>query len=167
MLNTHFQKAAAAVKTLNSKASGMYGHLVMFAVENKSLTHEQLKDLFKAQEKLASSQLKVEMGKNSTYKVAKGKIIKAVELGIALVDANGKPVGKTDLEGKIKDAEAALAGPVTPKAEPTAFDKLQMAVAVASEQAKLIDEKDCAIAAGLVSTLYKVLADRIPQPMAA
>lgn len=167
MLNEHYKKAAQAVKTMNKSGNSMFGALLAFAHSHKGDGFEALKAQFKAQEKLASDEMKVEMGKNSTYKVAKGKLIKAVELGIPLVDADGKALGKTDLEGKIKEIEDALAGPATPKAEPTPFDLFQAAMKAASEASDKVDAKDAPIMAGMALTLLKKLEARIVQPLAA
>jgi len=166
MLNEHYKKAATAVRTMNKSGNTMFGALLRFAHEHRTNGVDALRDHFKAQEKLALSEMKAEMTKNSTYKVAKGKLLKAVELGIELVDANGEAIGKTALEGKIKEAETA-ATPAAPKVPATPFDLFSAAIKAASEAADKVEAKDCAIAAGLVSTLYKKLADRIPERAAA
>lgn len=165
-MNEHYKKAAASVKTMNKSGTSMFGALLRFAHDFRTNGAESLKEQFKAHEKLATAEMKVEMTKNSTYKVAKGKLVKAVELGIELVDAEGKAIGKTDLESKIKDAEGAPA-PAKPAAEATDFDKFSQALALASELSDKVKTDDTPIAAGLVSTLYKKLADRMPVAAAA
>jgi hypothetical protein len=167
MLNTHFEQAAKAVKSLNTKTNGMYGHLLAFAHEHRTNGADALRDHFKAQEKLATLHVKVEMGKNSTYKVAKGKLIKAVELGIALVDADGKPIGKTALEEAIKGVEGASAEAEDKKAPATPFDQFTLALATASDAAKSIPDTDIAMAAGQVQVLLEALVKRIPVAKAA
>jgi hypothetical protein len=159
MLNEHYSKAITAVKTMNKSGTSVFGALLTFAHEHRLNGTDALKAHFKAQEKLASSEKKVEMTKNSTYKVAKGKLVKAVELGIDLMP-DGKALGKTALEDMIADLE----GPKVPKSD---FDKFSDALNTAAKHADKVADADIAIAAGLVSTLYAKLAARIPSAKAA
>jgi hypothetical protein len=163
MLNEHYSKAITAVKTMNKSGTSVFGALLTFAHEHRLNGTDALKAHFKAQEKLASSEKKVEMTKNSTYKVAKGKLVKAVDLGIDLMP-DGKPMGKTALEEKIAEVEDALGGGTPAK---TDFDKFSAALNTASKHADKVSDADVAIAAGLVSTLYAKLAARIPSAKAA
>lgn len=160
MLNENFKKVATIVRGLEKKGKGVFGALQTFVIEAGSNGVEALKDALKAQEKLANTEMKMEMQKNSTYKVAKSVLVRAVEANIALVGADGKPRGKTDIEADL-DALAAA------EPEKTDFEKFQAAMNTATQLAGKVSDEDCAIAAGLVSTLYKTLADRIPVKAAA
>lgn len=165
MLNENFRKAAASVKAIMAKGKGMWAALSAFAVEYQTNGAEALREQFKAQEKLANSEFKLEIQKNSTYKVAKGKLIKAVELGIPLVDAKGKPMGKTALEEAIKVAEGPK--PTEPKVVLTPALEFAELVMAASKTADTLAVTDMTTACSMVSDLYKKLADRLPMPMAA
>lgn len=150
-MHTHYEKAAACVKTLNKKGEGLWSHLVLFAVEVGVHGHDVLKDNFKEQEKLATVEAKVEMGKNSTYKVAKSVLVRACEYGVAIVDASGKPRGKTDIE---KELEAH-------KTKKPAPDRFKIVMNSASTIADELTAHECITATALVQDLLNKLAPRI------
>lgn len=150
-MNEQFRKAVTAVKTLNTKAGTLYTSLVLFAVSvmpEESRTGGQVVDLkpkFKVEETLANAEFKVEMGKNSTYRVVKNLLVNCAAKGIALVDPNGKIKGKTALEDE-------LAGTKVPKAE---IDKFKVAMNTASAIGDRLSAHDRIMAAALVQDLLK------------
>lgn len=167
-MNEHFKKAASAVKAIESKGKGMFNALLAFAHDHRTNGADALREHFKAQEKLASVEMKVEMTKNSTYKVAKGKLVKAVELGIELVDTDGKPIGKTALEEKIKEVEGtADESEKETKAVLVPAQEFAELILAASKSADKLADTDITTACAQVSDLYKKLADRLPMAKAA
>lgn len=166
MLNEQFLKAVKAVKAIDSKGKGLFNALRDFVIEIKATDAEALRGYFKAQEQYATTLMKVSMSQNSTYKVAKGKLLKAVELGVRLTDSNGKLLGKSALEDAIKAAEGPAA-PKTPTAPATPFDQCMVAISVLAENAAKVVDKDIAMIAGPVQTLLDQLVKRIPVPIAA
>jgi acyl-CoA-binding protein len=144
-MNEQFKKAAQAVKTINTKGTSMFSLLLMFAVESGATEGQSvdLKPVFGVQEKLATAELKVEMGKNSTYRVAKGTIIGCAKAGIALLDADGKPKGKTALEEELAETK-------TPKSE---LDKFKTSMTTAANLLAKLDARDRITAAALVQDL--------------
>jgi hypothetical protein len=168
MLNKQFEIVGKAVKAIDGKAKGIFGAILAFAIEVKPTDVEQLRGYIKAQEQIVGDTMKVKLGGNSTYKVAKGKVLKAVELGIPLVGKNGKPVGKTALEDAIKAKELELAGPAAPvKAPATPFDNCMVALGVLADEAKKIEDKDIVLLCGPMQATLDALMKRIPQPKAA
>lgn len=157
MLNENYKSVANAVKGINAKGRSMWAALVAFTLESNTNGHESLKDNFKAQEKLALGEMKLEMGKNSTYKVAKGVLVRATEYGVAITDPKGKPRGKTDIEKEL----AALKGEKSPA------DKFKVAMTTANTIADKLLDTDCPTAAALVSDLYAKIAARMPMLKAA
>lgn len=170
MLNANYLAAAKAVKTIDSKGKGLWNALLAFTKDFYHLAPDALKDAFKQQEDAANNQLKVQMGKNSTYKVAKGKLLKAHTLGISLVDAKGKAKGKTAIEEEIKAIEggkASASEPSEPEVTLTPSQQFAELVMAAERLIPSIPQADTPVCAGMVSGLYKQIADRLPQPMAA
>jgi hypothetical protein len=156
-MNENFQKAAAAVKTLNSKGNSMWGALVAFALDASTNGASALKDNFKIEERLAAATMRVEMGKNSTYKVAKSVIVRATEMGIPLVDKDGKARGKTDVEADIKLG----------KEEKSASEKFKVAMNTATSIAAKLEAKDIPVAAGLVKELLEKITGALELKAAA
>lgn len=146
-MHTIYEKCVTAVKTLNSKGESLWGNLVMFASEHGSA--EELKKSFKRNETEAEASQKVRMTENSTYKVAKSVIQRAVESGIPLLDSKGKPRGKTAIELDLADLKTVK----------TELEKFKTTMATAGNiAAKLTTESDKLTAAKLVDDLLKSLS---------
>lgn len=163
-MNQHYATAAKAVKSLGKAGASLWVSLVMFAMTQQEDRVEQpvkgtdMKPMFKAAETAASVEHKVKMGENSTYRVAKGVIVQAVSLGVALVDEKGKPRGKTDIEDELKGL----------KDEKPAIDKFKATMATATALAAKLDAKDTVMAAAMVSDLRKSLLESLkPEQLAA
>ena len=144
-MNTNYAKAVEAVKTLNKKGEGLWAALCLFVHEvrgeseagkHNKMEGEAMKTFFKTEERVADKDMKVKMGENSTYRVSKGILVKAVELDLSVVDSDGKPVGKTALEKQIKDLETTA-----PKSPLELFKK---AVERAADALDEIDPADMA-----------------------
>lgn len=157
-MNGNYEKAVGVVGTLNKKGEGLWGLLCLFAHETRGvdangkdnkMEGEALKAVFVANEKVASKDMRTDMNKNSTYRVAKGILVAAVEADLSLVDSDGKARGKTDLENELKDLKVAK----------SPLEKFQTAVASAS---KLVDKLDPADHA----TAY-LLAKQVADDLAA
>lgn len=150
-MNEQFRKAVTCVKTLNTKAGSLWGALVAFAVSVMPEEHRgggtsiDVKGQFKSEEALATRELKVEMGKNSTYRVAKGVLVGCAAAGIPLLDANGKARGKTELEEALKATKV-------PKAD---IDKFKTTMTTAGNIAAGLSAHDRIMAAALVQDLLK------------
>lgn len=116
MYKDHFNKAAETVGLLNKKGDGLWGSLALAVhewrvglVDNPACpdpTEEACKEMFKEEEKRLNREKLVAMDKNSTYRVCKSVLIGAVKHNIPLVDADGKPRGKTDVEAAVKEEKA-------------------------------------------------------------
>ena len=170
MLNANYPTAAKAVKAIDSKGKGLWNALHSFAQEIASLGVESVREKFKEQEKLAADHVKVAMTKNSTYKVAKGKLIKAIELGISLVDAKGKPKGKTAIEEEIKALDGGKGGAEEPEEEKSNLTPAQQfaeLVLAAGRLVPTLQDADIQTAASMVSDLYGQVASRLPLLKAA
>jgi len=137
-MNGHYEKAVGVVGTLIKKGEGLWGNLVMFVHETRgvdangkdlSMDGDTIKSVFTGNEKIASKDMRTDMNKNSTYRVAKGILIAAVAADLSLIDSDGKPRGKTDLENELKDM----------KEKKSPLEKFQGAIANAS---KLVDKLD-------------------------
>lgn len=148
-MNQHYEAAVKAVKGLNKQTGALWPSLVLFAVATVQGT--DAKPAFKAEEKLASNDAKVKMGENSTYRVQKGIIVAAIAKGIKLVDADGKPRGKTDIEDELKEGKA-------PK---SAIDKFKIAMNTAGALADQLAAHDRIMAAALVQDLLKAVSNGI------
>lgn len=151
MLNDTFRKIGSNVKAMNKKGEGIFGLLITYAIPNAVNGHEELRKSIKAQEKFVTEELKVKLGENSTYKVAKNLLCNCVEAGISLTDANGKPKGKTQLEEE-------LAATKTPK---TPLEKFRATMDTAMKIADQLSDGECITAAALADTLFKAVAVRI------
>lgn len=111
MYKDHFNKAADTVGILNKKGDGLWGSLALAvhewrAAADAPVSEEQAKEMFKEEEKRLNREKLVAMDKNSTYRVCKSVLIGAVKHDIPLVDADGKPRGKTDVEAAVKEEKA-------------------------------------------------------------
>lgn len=150
-----FKPIAEAVKTANKKNAGTYGSMAKLTLDCTTTrgmtTAEALKDFFKAQEKAATVELRVKMGENSTYRVVKGLMLKAVELGISLVRADGDIKGKTELEEEILAA----------KPQKSPLDKFKIAMNTAGAVAKDLTDEECITAAALLNSLLVDVSKRI------
>lgn len=155
--NEAYEKAIESVGSLNKKGEGLYGHLHRFVMDEGVNGETALKDSFRNHEKHASVDFKVEMGKNSTYRVVKNLFIKCMKHGIPLAAADGTPRGKTALELDVKEAEEASK---TPKSE---AEKFRIALNTAANIGNKLSPTECVMAAALVDDLFKVLADRVPR----
>lgn len=166
MLNEQFAVAVKAVKAIDSKGKGLFNALRDYVMAMGVVGIEEMRGYFKAQEQLATTLMKVNMTQNSTYKVAKGKLLKAIELGVSLTDSNGKPLGKTALEDAIKAASPAP----TPASTPfpvSPFDQCMVALGVVSDESKKIPDSDIALLCGPVQALLDQLSKRTPVAIAA
>ncbi len=114
-MNVTFAKSLDAfVKTAAAEVNA-FGTLVTYAqevitaaVDAKMVPLTALKNTLSVDEAAyKANKPKVEVP--STYRSAKSVILNAVEQGVALVDANGKPLGKTALEKATKEAKDATA----------------------------------------------------------
>lgn len=153
-LNPLFKPIAEAVKTMNRKGAGIYGGAIAFAHEqfNKgAATDVQMKGVFKEQEKVASAELRVKMGENSTYRVVKGLLIAARKAGISYVKPDGDFKGKTELE-----AELALLSP-----EKSALDKFKALMNSANAVADNLTDLEAITASALVNDLLTKVAAKI------
>lgn len=155
-LNEHYQQAVDAVKGINKKQGSLWSGLVLFTVEAMALIPNvekpDMKPAFKEAEKIATVEQRVKMGENSTYRVQKGILCSCVSKGVVLVDAKGKPRGKTELEDEL----AAL------KVEKSALEKFKVSMNTATAIAgKFTAGSDYITAAGLVSDLLKKLTPHI------
>lgn len=156
-MNGHYEKAVNVVGTLIKKGEGLWGNLVMFTHETRgvdangkdlSMDGETIKAVFAANEKVASKDMRTDMNKNSTYRVAKGILIAAVAADLSLIDSEGKPRGKTDLENELKDM----------KEKKTPLEKFQSAIASAAKQVDKLDAADYATAYLLAKQVQDDLA---------
>lgn len=143
-MNEQFKTAALAVKSIVKKGEGMWAALLLFAHEMSAGKEKpDLKPVFQAEERQASVELKVEMGKNSTYRAAKGTLVAAVKAGIPLVDADGNPRGKTAIENDVK----AL------KEEKSELDKFKTSLNTATSIGAKLNAAERITAAKLVQEL--------------
>jgi hypothetical protein len=162
-MNEHFKAAATAVKTLNKKAGGLFVALVLFAVTDREAVAKgmaatfDMKGVFKGEERAADVEMKVKMGENSTYRVVKNLICNCVKAGIPLVNADGKPRGKSELEQELAEGKV-------PKTE---AEKFVVAMTTASNIAKKLDASECLTAAKLVADLMRSFEDRLSLKAAA
>ena len=101
-IHDEFKAVAQMAKAINSKGAGLWSSLAKFALAHASLSHEVLNDVIKAQMRAVNNELRVDLGKNSTFKVSKSVIVRARELGVSLTDKAGKVRGKTEVEQDIK-----------------------------------------------------------------
>lgn len=153
-MNKHYLEAVGSVASLIKKGEGLWAQLVRFSHEMRTndtpcKDGEAMKASFLTEEKAASKEQKVDMGKNSTYRVIKGILVKAAEYNVELMDAKGKPRGKTDIERELAD--------LVPKNTKTPLEKLQASIAAASKQVDEIEDTDLAAATACVEVLYKEL----------
>lgn len=153
--NEAYEKAIESVNSLNKKGEGLYGNLHKFAMENMGDGAKALKETFVSHEKHASVDFKVEMKKNSTYRVVKGLLIACVDKGIPISNADGTPRGKTALELDLKEAVEAAK---TPKTE---AEKFRIAMNTAGAIGAKLTDAECVMAAALANELMKTLAARI------
>jgi hypothetical protein len=157
-MNVNYEKAIGVVGTLIKKGEGLWGLLCLFAHDTRGvdangkdlkMDGETLKAVFTSNEKVASKDMRTDMNKNSTYRVAKGILIAAVEADLSLVDSDGKPRGKTDLENELKDL----------KEKKSPLEKFQSAIASAAKQVDKLDPAD-------LPTAY-LLAKQVADDLAA
>jgi hypothetical protein len=157
-MNVNYEKAIGVVGTLIKKGEGLWGLLCLFAHDTRGvdangkdlkMDGETLKAVFTSNEKVASKDMRTDMNKNSTYRVAKGILIAAVEADLSLVDSDGKPRGKTDLENELKDL----------KEKKSHLEKFQSAIASAAKQVDKLDPAD-------LPTAY-LLAKQVADDLAA
>lgn len=148
-MNKHYESAAKAVKSISGKTGSLWENLVHFAVSVDPT--DPMKDAFKAQEREASATMKVEMAKNSTYRVQKGLIVNCVAKGISLVDSDGKPKGKTDLEGEL----------AATKVKKSAADRFKIILNSANTVADELSDHECITAAALVNDLLNKVSASI------
>lgn len=112
MSNTTFAKSVDAFVTAQNKGVSAFGLLSAFAYDTvKELTGDSeavlkvLKNSVSEQE-AAYKVEHVKMAEFPTaYRSAKSVIMGAVKAGVSLVDEDGKPKGKTQLEKETKDAK--------------------------------------------------------------
>ena len=155
-MNQHYEKAVAVTKQIEGKATGLWGHLCLFVgdvLATSTDTALDMKKIFKDAEKQATAEKKVDMGKNSTYRVQKGLLIKAVELGIP-VCVDGKPVGKTHIEKLIKDE-------AVPAEKKPAYERFQSLANSISSVADELPEHDVILATGVLQQVMNKLTPRI------
>jgi hypothetical protein len=150
-MNENFKKVASAAKAITGKSGTLWFAMVSFQQDFHKLNAEQLKEAIKGQEKEANAELRMKIGENSTYRVVKGVVIKAVELGIALVRKDGKAKGKTEVEKEIKEA----VGDKSPA------DKFKSTMNTATLIEAKLDVNDVAVAAGLVKDLLDKMLARL------
>jgi hypothetical protein len=148
-MNKNFEIAAKAVKSITGKSVSLWENLVLFAVAMDPTTEP--KENFKTEERLARTEVKVEIGKNSTYRVAKGVIVNALAKGVALLDADGKPRGKTDIEDQLKAA----------KVKKSAADRFKIVMASANTIADELTDAECISAAALANDLLNKVSASI------
>lgn len=149
-MNKHFEKAATSVKSLQKKASGLFGLLGAFVLDacyanGHPPTDLDVKGLFKEQEQQAEAALKVVFGKDapSTYRVVKKLMCDCVAAGVSICDADGKLRGKSALEAELAEG----------KVDKSPIDKLKAALAIASKQADILPAHERIVAAALVQDL--------------
>jgi hypothetical protein len=148
-MNANFVKACGVVKRLATGEVKLFPLLLTFVLEtcpgtDKGVALDIKKD-FKKAERDADSEMKVKMGDNSTYRVAKGVLINSVAAGLALCHADGKPKGKTELENELADLKV-------PKSE---IEKFKAAIGTAEKIGMKLPASDLLIAAALVNELLK------------
>lgn len=153
-MNKHYALVATAVNAINKKGEGIWGNLVRYIEDeraaNNAVTPDQMKQSFKKEEAAASIELKADMGKNSTYRVAKGVLLKAVEYKLVLVDSKGNPRGKTDVERELE-------GLVEAKGK-SPMEKFAAAMLAATKQIEELEDKDITSACAQAKALYDGLA---------
>lgn len=153
-MNKHYALVATAVSSINKKGEGIWGNLVHYVEDkratNNAVTPDQMKLSFKKEEQAASIELKADMGKNSTYRVAKGVLLKAVEHKLVLVDDKGNPRGKTDVERELES--------LVEKKEKSAKEKFEAAMLAATKQIADLEDKDLTAATAQAQALFDGLA---------
>lgn len=157
-MNKHFKDAATSVKSLQKKASGLYGMLGAFMLDTafangQPATDYDVKGLFSQQEKEAAIELKMEFGKEapSTYRVVKKLMSDCVAAGISICDPARKLRGKSALEAEL----AELKEPESP------MDKLQAALATADKQIPMLTASELLTAAALVQQLLDASTSKL------
>ena len=148
-MNKHFEAAAKAVKSIERKTGSLWENLVHFAVSCDPA--DPIKDHFKTQEREATVYMKVEMGKNSTYRVQKTLIVNAIAKGVPIVDSDGQPRGKTAVEWDL----AAL------KVKKGAAYRFKIAMSTANNAADELTDGECIAAAALANDLLNKVSARI------
>lgn len=155
-MNVNFQKAGEAAVSVQKKGAGMYGLLVFFLVDinpthaSGSSVKETCAKVFKACEKaFAQENPKAEkLGSIGSYRSAKTVLLQAVEYGVQVLDANGKPRGKTEVEKEL----AAMKEPKT------SMDKFKAAMTTADKMVDdLVGTSELALAYSLAKTLHDKL----------
>lgn len=103
VLNASIIAAVAAAKSVEASSGKVWNGIAEFAI-NEGLNEDTAKDAFKEQENLYMEKHKVQPSTYSTYRSAKSVCMNALKNNIDLVDAEGKPRGKTEIEKAIKAA---------------------------------------------------------------
>lgn len=150
-MNSNFEAAARAAKSISGKNGTLWQSMVLFQQDYPSLDKEQMRNVIKGQEREANVEHRIKVGENSTYRVVKTVILTAIEYGISLVTAKGKPRGKTEVETDIKAA----------RGEKSAADKFKATMATATALAGKLLLGDIPVAAGSVKELFDGLVKRL------
>ena len=150
-LDGQYAVAVKAVRSLDRKAGGLFAALGAYAIALGGVDALTMKQRFLQQEKAATVQEKVDMGKNSTYRVVKNLFINCRTKGVSLVGDDDKLKGKTELEDELD----AL------KEEKTPLEKFKAQMVAATNISKHLTGHDRLVAAGLASDLVKELSKGI------
>lgn len=116
MSNATFAKSVDAFRNAEKNATNAFGTLSSYAVEILTLTRKEQPE---AKDEVLANVLKnaITTDENAykgekkltdmpvAYRSAKSVLLAAVLHGVALLDENGKPVGKTALEKAVKEAK--------------------------------------------------------------
>ncbi len=153
-MNPNFKQAVTAAKTIESRSGGLWTALVLFAgdvLKNNMGVACDISADFKKEEQQASTEMRYEVTKNSTYRSNKCVIVNAVEAGVSLFDSKGKPRGKTEVEKELKEG----------KEKKPAMSRFQTVLKSADTIADELLDSDCILAAALVQALLDKVAVRI------
>lgn len=154
-VNQHLKAAVSAVRSLDSKSNSLWKSLALFAYDYRHQNHEQLKDTFRQQQRLVEVETRVDLNANSTFRVQKGLLVQAREFGVSIIDSDGKPRSKSDVQADVTAAK----GEGGAKDPTTVFAERLASAAKASEK---LTDADCVAAAAQVLTLLQSLEKRMP-----
>ena len=112
MSNTTFAKSVDAFVTAQNKGVSAFGSLSTFAylcVKDLAVAPKEQADVLGNSIRVEEATYKSEHPKMDSfptaYRSAKSVIMAAVKAGVSLVDEQGKPVGKSELEKATKEAK--------------------------------------------------------------
>ncbi len=171
MSNATFAKSVDAFRSAESKGVSAFGTLCLFAAEHRAdmLTSKPeskpealaaaLKNALTTEENTYKGEKKLtEMP--TAYRSAKSVILSAVLYDVALLDDEGKPVGKSALEKAVKDAK-----PDSGKSELAKFQStMATAASIFAKVDTLHDIQQCKeLVRQLADMVLKAEAERLPK----